>query len=38
MTVISSVPIMLWLGQMRTKESTNVMAPVGAVVAVKDET
>jgi MFS family permease len=37
-TVISSVLIMLWLGRMRTKESTDVTAPVGAVVAVKDET
>ncbi|EAL86731.1 putative MFS multidrug transporter [Aspergillus fumigatus Af293] len=36
-TVISSVPTMLWLGRTRT-EGTNATAPVGAVVTVKDET
>jgi MFS family permease len=37
-TVISSVPTMLWLGRTRTKEGTNATAAVGAVIAVKDET
>lgn len=37
-TVISSVPTMLWLGRTGTKEGTNATAAVGAVIAVKDET
>ncbi|RHZ43322.1 uncharacterized protein CDV56_101391 [Aspergillus thermomutatus] len=37
-TVISSIPTMLWLGRARAKEGTNATAPVGAVVAVKDKT
>ncbi|KAF4219059.1 hypothetical protein CNMCM5878_003914 [Aspergillus fumigatiaffinis] len=37
-TVISSIPTMLWLGRARAKDGTAATAPAGEVVAAKDET
>lgn len=37
-TVVSSVPTMLWLGRTGFKEGTKATASVGAIVAIKGET